>query len=131
MEANDSEQEADLGFVDQVRADIEALLEQARNLDSDDPKVAAFIRVLLDNNKRANNKALVFSTFRHTLAYLDAHIRREGIRVGLIHGDVPDDERAPYAGASPSPKKTPTPSTCCSHPKSAARVWISSSAICS
>jgi superfamily II DNA or RNA helicase len=94
MEATDTDHEADLGFVDQVRTDIEALLEQARNLDHDDPKATAFIRVLLDNNARANNKALVFSTFRHTLAYLHAHVRSAGLRVGLIHGDVPDDERA-------------------------------------
>jgi superfamily II DNA or RNA helicase len=94
MEASDSDQEADLSFVDGVRADIETLLEQARNLDPHDPKVAAFVRVLLDKNKRPNNKALVFSTFRHTLAYLDAHVRRTGLRVGLIHGDVPDEERA-------------------------------------
>jgi ATP-dependent helicase HepA len=94
MEASDSDQEVELGFVDQVKADIETLLEQARNLDPHDPKVAAFIRVLLDKNKRPNNKALVFSTFRHTLAYLDAHARRTAMRVALIHGDVPDDERA-------------------------------------
>ena len=93
MEASDNDQEADLSFVDQVRADIETLIEQARNLDPDDRKVEAFIRVLLDKNKRPNNKALVFSTFRHTLAYLNAHARRTGLRVALIHGDVPDDER--------------------------------------
>ena len=94
MEATDSEHDGDLGFVDQVRTDIEALLEQARHLDNNDPKVTAFIRVLLDNNQRTNNKALVFSTFRHTLTYLDAHVRGAGLRMGLIHGDVPDDERA-------------------------------------
>ena len=32
MEASDNEQEADLSFVDRVRADIETLIEQARNL---------------------------------------------------------------------------------------------------
>lgn len=94
MEASDTDQDADLGFVDQVRADIEALLEQTQHLDSDDPKMTAFIRVLLENNQRTNNKALVFSTFRHTLAYLYAHVRPAGLRMGLIHGDVPDDERA-------------------------------------
>lgn len=93
MEASDNEQEADLSFVDRVRADIETLIEQARNLDPYDRKVEAFIRVLLDKNKRPNNKALAFSTFRHTLAYLNAHLRRTELRVAVIHGDVPDDER--------------------------------------
>ncbi len=93
MEASDNDEEAELSFVDQLRTDIKALIEQARNLDPDDPKVEAFIRVLLDKKKRPNNKALVFSTFRHTLAYLNAHARRTGLRVAVIHGDVPDDER--------------------------------------
>lgn len=94
MEAADSDRELDVGFVEQIRTDIESLLEQARNLDPFDPKVEAFLKVLIDKNKRPNNKALVFSTFRHTLAYLQAHAERSGLRVGLIHGDIPDDERA-------------------------------------
>ena len=94
MEASDSDEEAEFGFVAQIRAEIEGLLDQARNLDPNDPKVEAFVKVLLDKNKRPNNKALVFSTFRHTLAYLDAHARRTDLRVALVHGDVPDEERA-------------------------------------
>ena len=94
METSDSDDEVDLSFVDGVRGDIETLLEQARNLDPHDPKVEAFVRVLLDKSKRRNNKALVFSTFRHTLAYLDSEARRTRLRVALIHGDVPDEERA-------------------------------------
>ncbi len=94
MEASDSDQAVEPEFIDQIKADIENLLDQARNLDPHDPKITAFVKVLLDKNKRPNNKALVFSTFRHTLAYLDAHARRAGMRIGLIHGEVPDDERA-------------------------------------
>ena len=96
MEASDGdeEEEVDLGFVAQVRTDIEALLDQARNLDNDDPKVEAFVQILKDKGKLANNKALVFSTFRHTLAYLVRHTGRTGLRYGLIHGGVPDEERA-------------------------------------
>lgn len=94
MEASDNDAEVDLGFIDQIRTDIESLLEQSRSLDPTDPKVEAFIRVLTDKGNRENNKALVFSTFRHTLAYLNTHARRTGLRVALIHGDVADDERA-------------------------------------
>src|SRR5207249_4744443 len=93
MEASDSDQDTDFGFLDQIRLDIESLLEQAHHLDPEDPKVAACISLLLDKNKRPNNKVLVFSTFRHTLRYLDAHARRTELRVAVIHGDVPDDER--------------------------------------
>lgn len=94
MEASDSEEEGNLEFVDQVRTEIEGLLEQAQNLDPHDPKLSAFVKVLLDKNKRPNNKALVFSTFRHTLGYLEMNLRNTGLRVALIHGDVPDDDRA-------------------------------------
>jgi len=94
QEVTDSEAELEFGFVDQIRVDVEGLLEQANNLSPHDPKVAAFAKVLLDKNKLSNNKVLVFSTFRHTLKHLDIHARRTGLRVGLIHGDVPDEERA-------------------------------------
>jgi len=94
MEASDSEQDVDLRFVDQVRTDIQDVLEQARNLDPNDPKVDAFVKVLSDKNKLPNNKAMVFSTFRHTLTYLAKHTQEAGIRYGLVHGDVPDEERA-------------------------------------
>ena len=107
MEVSDSDQEIDPSFAENIRADVEALLEQARNLDPHDPKIEAFIRVLLDKNKRPNNKALVFSTFRHTLAYLYAHARRAGMRVGLIHGDVVDAERASLRSRFALPAQDP------------------------
>ena len=94
MELSDSDDETDFSFVDGIRADIKDLVAQAHSLDAEDPKVAAFIQVLQEKNLRPNNKALVFSTFRHTLAYLDAKVRSTHVRVGLIHGDIADDERA-------------------------------------
>jgi superfamily II DNA or RNA helicase/uncharacterized protein YuzE len=107
MEAADGDQEIDVGFINQIRADVASLLEQARNLDPDDPKVTAFLRVLVDKNRRANNKALVFSTFRHTLAYLQMHTENAGVRVGLIHGDVPDDDRTDLRRRFALPKEEP------------------------
>jgi ATP-dependent helicase HepA len=94
MEINDNDDELDFSFVDVVRAEINALLEQAKNLDAYDPKVAAFVQVLKYKSRRTNNKSLVFSTFRHTLTYLDQHTQAAGLRSALIHGDVPDHERA-------------------------------------
>ncbi len=40
-----------------------------------------------------NRRLLLFSSFRHTLAYVDAALRAGGVRVGLIHGGVADDDR--------------------------------------
>ena len=36
---------------------------------------------------------MLFSSFRHTLAYLNGRLRDDGIRAGMIHGGTPDDER--------------------------------------
>jgi hypothetical protein len=94
QETSDSDDEINLDFVDKVRLDIGSLIEQTRTLDMLDPKVEAFVKVLTDKGKLANNKALVFSTFRHTLAYLAQNMLRTELRFGLIHGDVPDEERA-------------------------------------
>ncbi|MHB1557723.1 MAG: DEAD/DEAH box helicase, partial [Isosphaeraceae bacterium] len=94
LEAADSDDEPDFSFLSEVRSDVKDLLEQAAQLSPTDPKVEAFLKVLLEKNRRPNNKALVFSTFRHTLAYLEHHTRDKGLRVGVVHGDVPDGERA-------------------------------------
>ena len=39
------------------------------------------------------NKLMIFSSFRHTLHYLYNRLTEQGLRVGLIHGDVIDEER--------------------------------------
>src|SRR5207253_1156984 len=91
----------------EIKGDIEALLERASNLDPHDPKVEAFVTVLQNKNARVNNKALVFSTFRHTLSYLYDHVRQARLRVGLIHGDIPDDERAVLRRQFALPREAP------------------------
>lgn len=88
------EAEHQFNFVDQIRADIESLLTRARNLDPNDPKADAFMQVVKDKLAMARNKVLVFSTFRHTLRYLMGKLITAGVRVGLVHGDVPDEDRA-------------------------------------
>ncbi|MGE3538652.1 MAG: DEAD/DEAH box helicase [Candidatus Tectimicrobiota bacterium] len=93
-EASDGEIDVDMRFVDQVRADMTVLLDLARNLEPSDPKVEAFIKVLQDKQSRQNNKVLVFSTFRHTLAYLAQYTGQAGMRYGLVHGDIPEAERS-------------------------------------
>lgn len=94
MEVTDDDRDTDLEFVGQIRADIESILAQAEALDEHDPKAEAFMKLLRDKDARENNKALVFSTFRHTLSYLYQKTGETGLRVGLVHGGVPDEERA-------------------------------------
>ena len=94
MEASDDDEVIDLSFVDGVRGEIAELIEMVHSLDPKDPKVEAFMKVITEKSKRDNNKVLLFSTFRHTLAYLVRHVERTELRHGLIHGSVPDDDRA-------------------------------------
>lgn len=95
-DADESEASGDASdrFVDVVRGEIESLLERAQNLDPVDPKAEAFMKVIRDKLAMPKNKVLVFSTFRHTLYYLEGKLEEAGIRFGLVHGGVPDEERA-------------------------------------
>lgn len=108
MFVSDSDANVDLSFIENIRAEIEAVCEQARNLDLNDPKVEAFIKVLSEKKKMPNNKALVFSTFRHTLAYLAKHTAATGLRYGLVHGDVSDEERSELRRRFALPKEDVT-----------------------
>ena len=68
----------------------------AENFDPDpsnDPKFLALRKILDDKANMPNNRVMVFSTFRHTLAYLERGLQSAGFRVGVVHGGVPDDER--------------------------------------
>ena len=109
LEATD---ESDGGAVDpdflaEIKSDIEALIVRAEGLDPHDPKIQAFIKVLQDKEGMANNKVLAFSTFRHTLAYIARHVADAGLRYGLVHGGVPDDERADIRRRFALPKDDP------------------------
>lgn len=107
IEAADSADELDLSFVEGIRLEIEHLISRAESLDPTDPKVEALIRTLTEKTRLANNKALVFSTFRHTLAYLARHTEDAGLRYGVIHGDIPDEERASLRKRFSLPKEHP------------------------
>jgi superfamily II DNA or RNA helicase len=72
---------------------IESILVRARNLGSHDPKLDALRKILHDKQLLTNNKIMVFSSFRHTLHYLYHHLKKDGYRLGLVHGGVPDEER--------------------------------------
>ena len=93
LDGTDTDAPVDTAFLAEIRDDIEALLKHTTDLDHFDPKVQAFVSVLRDKGRMANNKALVFSTFRHTLAYIEEHVADAGLRYGLVHGGVHDDQR--------------------------------------
>lgn len=80
-------------IVTRMQENIQALLEKVKNLDAEDLKLEKLRRIVQERQNLTNNKIMVFSSFRHTLAYLYKHLKTEGIRVGMIHGGVPDEER--------------------------------------
>ncbi len=79
--------------ISSIRSQIQTILEKARTLDPYDPKLEALRNILQGKQTLPNNKVMLFSSFRHTLSYLDEHLRADGVRVGMIHGGTPDEER--------------------------------------
>lgn len=79
--------------VEAIETRIQNILEQAKGLDPLDPKLNALKDILRGKQKLSNNKVMLFSSFRHTLYYLYQHLQDEHFRVGLIHGDTPDEQR--------------------------------------
>ena len=69
------------------------LQQEAESLTPDDNKFEALLKTIKDKQTMENNKIIIFSTFRHTLAYLLKKLQSEGLRVDVIHGDVPDEDR--------------------------------------
>ncbi|MDH4557801.1 DEAD/DEAH box helicase [Pseudomonas sp. BN417] len=87
-------EERSFDFVEQIRGDIESLVDRAKYLDPKDPKAEAFMQVVTDKLAMPRNKVLVFSTFRHTLRYLAGKLEAVDIRFGLVHGGISDEDRA-------------------------------------
>jgi ATP-dependent helicase HepA len=80
--------------VEAIETRIKMILEHARTLNPEDPKLEALKKILYDKQELSNNKVMVFSSFRHTPHYLYQHLKADGFRVALVHGDVPDEERS-------------------------------------
>lgn len=93
----DEVEDTDDSFNDQALAGIEgeirAILELVETIDPHDPKLEALLTIIADKQKMANNKVMLFSSFRNTLAYILSRLQAENLRVGLIHGGTPDEER--------------------------------------
>ncbi|WP_427136725.1 DEAD/DEAH box helicase [Pseudarthrobacter sp. S9] len=91
-EADVEVDELDSSVLDSFVAEITEIADQAAAL-KDDPKLERLLSYVDEKKRLPNNKLLVFSTFRHTLRYLFAHLGSTGVRVGLVHGGVSDDDR--------------------------------------
>ena len=85
--------DASFASLEPVKEQILTVLALADHLDTYDPKLEALLTIVHDKQKLPNNKLLLFSSFRHTLFYLLERLKQENIRVALIHGDTPDEDR--------------------------------------
>ena len=91
--------EADVEADELDTSDLEGFAEEIREIArlaadlTEDPKLDRLLAYVDEKQELDNNKLLVFSTFRHTLRYLFDHLTATGVRAGLVHGGVPDDER--------------------------------------
>jgi len=83
----------DVDAIQDIKAEISALLKLASQVSGNDPKLDALLQVLKGKQALTNNKVMVFSSFIHTLKYLNTHLLDAGIRVGFIFGEVDDEER--------------------------------------
>lgn len=80
--------------VTSIHAQIEEILDMAQKLPSEDPKFDAMMEVIRKKSRdEKKNKIMIFSSFKHTLRYLNKRLSEEGLRVGMIHGEVPDEDR--------------------------------------
>lgn len=77
----------------QIKEAVKEILLLADNLDEQDNKLEALLKAIRGKQTMENNRVMVFSSFRHTLKYLSDKLNACGIRVGVVHGGVPDEER--------------------------------------
>lgn len=71
------------------------LLEQARRLPADDPKLDQLQQLLAETVTAEDGpgKLLVFTSFRKTIAFMERALGTGRSRLGVVHGDVDDNER--------------------------------------
>ncbi|HLP82406.1 MAG TPA: C-terminal helicase domain-containing protein, partial [Nitrosomonas sp.] len=91
--------------VTSIQTQIEDLLNSVKSLDPTDPKLDALRNIIRDKQNLPNNKIMLFSSFRHTLNYLYKHLTTDGIRVGMIHGGTPEEDRVALRSCFEKPRE--------------------------
>ena len=69
------------------------VLNLADMLPEEDPKLESVLKIIDEKQKQDNNKIILFSSFRHTLSYLERKLRTLNYRVAQINGSIKDDDR--------------------------------------
>ena len=80
----------DSALLEGLQTMAQSVLVLADNLPEKDPKFESVLDVILQKQKEENNKIILFSTFKHTLAYVKKKLEIAGLRVAQIDGSVKD-----------------------------------------
>lgn len=77
----------------EFRAMANHVIELSENLPQTDEKLERLLEVIETKSHQQNNKIILFSSFRHTLRYIEQHLAEKGYRVAQVNGSVKDEER--------------------------------------
>jgi len=69
------------------------VIELSESLPQTDEKLDRLLEIVEYKNKQPNNKIILFSSFRHTLNYIEKALIRKGYRVAQVNGSVKDEKR--------------------------------------
>ena len=83
------------------------VLELADLLPEEDPKFDSILKIIDEKQKLDNNKIILFSSFRHTLSYLEKKLKALNYRVAQINGSIKDDDRRDLRGRFELDKNDP------------------------
>lgn len=77
----------------EFRAMANHVIELSENLSQADEKLDRLLEVVENKSHQKNNKIILFSSFRHTLNYVEKALVGKGYRVAQVNGSVKDEER--------------------------------------
>lgn len=77
----------------EFRTMAKRVIELSENLPQTDEKLDRLLEVVENKSHQENNKIILFSSFRHTLRYVEQHLLEKGYRVAQVNGSVKDEER--------------------------------------
>ncbi|MBF2761594.1 MAG: DEAD/DEAH box helicase family protein [Ectothiorhodospiraceae bacterium AqS1] len=108
QESSDEYELLDHSAAGEIMPEIREVAKRAKRIDgTEDPKLQALKEIIRDKQDLENNKLMIFSSFRHTLDYLFPKLLAIGIRVGMVHGGTPDDERITLRDRFKQPRENP------------------------
>ena len=92
--SDDIDEDDEIELPPALRKQAETLRVQAAKLPDEDPKLDQLLALAKTSHEGDGpGKMLVFSFFLHTLNYLRRHLERAGFRVGLVTGQIEEEER--------------------------------------